>query len=108
MRNHLMHSRLFSTYHTRTREIYSRELTEKFEELQSTISQEVENIVRDLHAVVAGEGEIPEAQQDPALAELLSSSLETAQEVLGNVQAVLQSLVPPESSNGIVETVEND
>ncbi|KAJ5610470.1 hypothetical protein N7510_007189 [Penicillium lagena] len=92
IRNHLMHSRIFADYHNRTRAEYSENIQGLFDVLQEKITEQVNNIARDFQAMIAGEGEVPEAEQAPAMAAQLKSNVESAEEILKKAQVVLQQV----------------
>lgn len=69
-------------------------MAERFNALEEKIREQVQRIVRDLQAVVAADGEAPEAEQAPALAEELNSRLEVAQRIVETAQTILQELAP--------------
>ncbi|CAL5873774.1 uncharacterized protein PFLUO_LOCUS8056 [Penicillium psychrofluorescens] len=92
IRNHLMYSRMFADYHNRARADYSKTLEEQFDALQEKTSEQFNNIVRDFQAMIAGEGEVPEAEQDPAMATHLRSDVDSAEKILEKAQDVLQQI----------------
>jgi hypothetical protein len=92
MDDHLRNSRLFSKYSAHAKDVYEWVMTESFKSLQEEIDKQVEGIMLDFHAVVADEGEIPEAERAPALANELRSLLQNGQATVDKAQRIAQEL----------------
>jgi hypothetical protein len=92
MDDHLRNSRLFSKYSAHAKDVYDVVMTESFKSLQEEIDKQVEGIVIDFHAVVVDEGEIPEAERAPALANELRSLLQGGQATVDSAQRIAQEL----------------
>ena len=92
MREHLTHSRLFADLSNLTSREYTTIATDYFDALQKGINEQIESVVRDFHAVVSVDGQVPEAEQAPALAEALRSRLGGIEEILQSTQGVAQEL----------------
>lgn len=92
MADHLRHSRLFSKYHDISRVSYSETMTSNFDSLVEKLTEQVESITRDLHAVVVPQGGISEAARAPAIAEELTLGVELAEDVLRNARLFLRDL----------------
>lgn len=90
MHNHLQHSSLFHNLSRVTMEEYRKILAVCFETLQANINEEIENIVRDFHSVVAEAGHVPEAQQEPELARMLELEIDRAEGILANARNVME------------------
>ncbi|KAJ5263281.1 hypothetical protein N7478_010886 [Penicillium angulare] len=61
-----------------------------FAELNKTLKEQVDGIIRDLYAVIAEDGETTEAEQRPEISNQLESEVGNTQEVLERVQQILQ------------------
>ncbi|OQD91133.1 hypothetical protein PENANT_c001G02645 [Penicillium antarcticum] len=92
MEDHLRNSRLFASYSTHAKNVYGGIMTESLKALQEEIDKQVEGIVLDFHAVVADEGEIPEAERAPALANELRSLIQSGQAILEDTNKIAQQL----------------
>ncbi|KAJ5232893.1 hypothetical protein N7468_005849 [Penicillium chermesinum] len=91
MANHLQHSGLFSNYQDLTWSSYER-IEEQFEVLEDKVVEQMECIIRDLHAVVVPEGKVSEAARAPMIAEELSLGLELTQRSLQASLSFLRDL----------------
>lgn len=92
MENHLRNSRLFSAYSRRATDVYGGVMAESLKSLQKEIDNQIEGIVLDFHAVVADEGEIPEAERAPSLANEQRSLIQSEQATLDNAKLIFQQL----------------
>lgn len=93
IRDHLIHSRLFAHYLRINREMYQSATVEPFVALEKKVHRQVQRVIRDVQAAVAADGEAPEAEQAPALAEEMRRRVSCALESVARVQAVLEGLV---------------
>lgn len=69
---------------------YNKILSEWFDTLQGRINQEIESLIRDIHSVVADEGQMHEAQQAPELARALGERVERTEGALNKTYRVLK------------------
>ncbi|CAI7614861.1 unnamed protein product [Penicillium glandicola] len=92
MNDHLTHSRLFAQLSRLAHNEYTDVVTNCFNNLQESITEQIESMVRDFHAVVAVEGQISEAEQAPALADALRSRFGRTEEILERTQGVVREL----------------
>ncbi|KAJ5788562.1 hypothetical protein N7457_003552 [Penicillium paradoxum] len=92
MDDHLRHSRLFSKYSERAKEVYNDAIDESSQILQQYIDEQIQSIIRDFNAVVAVEGELPEAERDPSVAGILRSLLDRGQTVLDRAISTVREL----------------
>ncbi|KAJ5383182.1 hypothetical protein N7517_001093 [Penicillium concentricum] len=53
---------------------------------------QIESMVTDFHAVVAVEGQVPEAEQAPALVDALRSRFGRTNEILQSTQGIVREL----------------
>ncbi|KGO42065.1 hypothetical protein PEX1_069780 [Penicillium expansum] len=90
MNDHLTHSRLFAEFSNLARSEYTNVVTGCFNALQESVTEQIESLVRDFHAVVTVEGQASEAEQAPALAEALRSRFGRIEEILQSTMSVLQ------------------
>lgn len=90
MHSHLQHSSLFHNLSRVALEEYRKKLTVCFETLQANINEEIENIARDFHSIVAQAGHVPEAQQEPELARALALEIDRAEGILASAQNVME------------------
>ncbi|PLN80725.1 hypothetical protein BDW42DRAFT_170368 [Aspergillus taichungensis] len=91
--DHLTHSRLFANYLRINRQMYQSATVASFDALEQKVHEQVQMAIRDVQAVVAADGEAPEAEQAPALAEAMGRQVSCALESVARVQAVLEGLV---------------
>ncbi|KAJ6116652.1 hypothetical protein N7512_006377 [Penicillium capsulatum] len=92
IRTQLQDSRFFPKHAHVTRVEYNKVLSECFDTLQGRVNQEIESLIRDFHSVVAGEGQIHEAQQAPELARALGERVERTEGALNKTYRVLKEL----------------
>ncbi|CAI7666524.1 unnamed protein product [Penicillium discolor] len=92
MEDHLRNSRLFSKYKTHAKNVYGGIMAERLESLQEEIDNQIEGIVLDFHAVVVNEGEIPEAERAPALANELRSLIQSGQATIDDTKGFARQL----------------
>ena len=93
MRDHLTHSRLFAKYLRINQHMYQSATVASFAALKQKVHEQVRMVIRDVQAVVAADGEAPEAEQASALAEEMGRQVGCALESVARVQAVLEGLV---------------
>ncbi|KAJ5950769.1 uncharacterized protein N7479_009182 [Penicillium vulpinum] len=92
MNDHLTHSRLFVKFSNLAHSEYTEVVTDCFNDLETSISEQIESMVRDFHAVVTVEGQVSEAEQAPELAHGLRSRFARTEEILQSTQDVLREL----------------
>ncbi|OQE20840.1 hypothetical protein PENFLA_c015G08880 [Penicillium flavigenum] len=92
MEDHLRNSRLFSKYSTHAKNVYGGIMAESLKSLQEKIDNQIEGIVLDFHAVVVNEGEIPEAERAPSLANELRSLIQSGQATIDDTKGLAQQL----------------
>ncbi|KAJ5209115.1 hypothetical protein N7449_003494 [Penicillium cf. viridicatum] len=92
MEDHLRNSRLFSKYSTHAKNVYGGVMAESLKSLQEEIDNQIEGIVLDFHAVVVDEGEIPEAERAPSLANELRSLIQSGQATIDDTKGFAQQL----------------
>jgi UTP:GlnB (protein PII) uridylyltransferase len=92
MEDHLRNSRLFSAYCTTAKNVYGGVIAESLKSLREEIDNQIEGIVLDFHAVVADEGEMPEAERAPSLANELRSLIQSGQATLDDTKRIAQQL----------------
>lgn len=92
MHNYLQGSSLFHNLSRVTLEEYRKKLAVCFETLQVNINEELENIARDIHSIVAEAGHVPEAQQEPELARALELEIDRAEGILANARNVMEAV----------------
>ncbi|KAJ5424831.1 hypothetical protein N7445_010804 [Penicillium cf. griseofulvum] len=92
MEDHLRNSRLFSKYSRHAKNVYGGITAKILKSLQEDIDNQIEGIVLDFHAVVVNEGEIPEAERAPALANELRSLIQSGQATIDDTKVLAQQL----------------
>ncbi|KAF4771133.1 hypothetical protein HAV15_012667 [Penicillium sp. str.  len=92
MEDHLRNSRLFSKYSSHAKNVYGGIMAESLKSLQEEIDNQIEGIVLDFHAVVVNEGEIPEAERAPALANELRSLIQSGQATIDDTKGFARQL----------------
>ncbi|KAJ5646831.1 hypothetical protein N7490_003203 [Penicillium lividum] len=92
MRNHLRNPGLFGIYLDRAKVDYSEVVSEQLRFLRQKILEQVVDIKRDSHTVVAPDNEAAEADRAPEVARGLDSRLAVASSVLVNAQTILQEV----------------
>ncbi|CAI7660451.1 unnamed protein product [Penicillium crustosum] len=92
MEDHLRNSRLFSKYSIHAKNVYGGLMAESLGSLQEKIDNQIEGIVLDFQAVVVNEGEIPEAERAPALANELRSLIRSGQATIDDTKGFAQQL----------------
>lgn len=90
MHNHLQRSSLFHNLSRVTLEEFRKILAACFANLQANINEEIENVARDIHSVVAEVGHVPEAQQEPELARELELEIDRAEGILANARSMME------------------
>lgn len=73
--------------------MYRSATVNSFAALEQKVHEQVQMVIRDVQAAVAADGEAPEAEQAPALAEAMGRQVSCALESVACVQAVLEGLV---------------
>ncbi|KAL1967746.1 hypothetical protein VTN77DRAFT_3003 [Rasamsonia byssochlamydoides] len=92
MHEHLMYSRLFTNLSRTIETEHNTMVRATFQALKQNIQQEVDNIARDLRAVVAAEGEVTEAGQSPALARTLRKKINKINRVLDKAKRIVEEV----------------
>lgn len=92
MNDHLTHSRLFAELSNLARSEYTNVVTDCFNALRERVSEQIESMVRDFHAVVTVEGQVSEAEQVPALADALRARFGRTEEILQSTRVVVREL----------------
>ncbi|KAL1980018.1 hypothetical protein VTN96DRAFT_4795 [Rasamsonia emersonii] len=92
MHEHLMHSRLFTNLSRIIETEHNTMVRATFQALRQDIQREVDNIARDLRAVVATEGEVTEAGQSPAFARTLRKKINKTSRVLDTAKRIVEEV----------------
>ncbi|KAJ5100706.1 hypothetical protein N7456_006758 [Penicillium angulare] len=92
MHRHISGPQIFREYGNLAKTYFTAAMNECFAKLHETLVDQVDGISRDLHTVIAEDGETTEAEQSPEVSSQLGPEVGNAQGVLERVQRVLYQI----------------
>ncbi|KAL2813123.1 hypothetical protein BJX63DRAFT_395031 [Aspergillus granulosus] len=92
MDQHVRNPQIFLRFSNNIQTAYEDMMNTVFSELRQRLGEEMQNITRDLGVAITDEGEIPETDQDPELAERVRAERLVLQARLDEARSILQGL----------------